>query len=296
MLVRAKPLLGTLVELKVQAATPALEWQAAEAAFGAIARIHSLMSFQDCESEVSRLNREAHRKAVKVTRETYDVLSRTLEFSAWSGGLFDCTVGTRLVALNYLPDIDGDAAAEDGCFRDIQLMPDHEVRFAKPLRIDLGGIAKGYAVDEAIAALSVHGVQAALVNAGGDLRAFGDRDWLLALRNPQAPAHTIPLPPIRDAAVATTADYFAARDHDGERVNPIIDPRSQRSCADAVSVSVFAPRCIDADALTKIVWLSPEPPRDLLARLDARAVVLGTSARPSFLHRTPTGNHETRCA
>lgn len=296
MLVRCKPLLGTLVQLKVQAGTPDQEWAAAEAAFEAIARIHTLMSFHERDSDVSRLNRDAHRKPVAVTPHTYEVLTRALEFSAWSGGLFDCTVGRRLVALDFLPAVGGGAAAEDGSFRDIELLPDSTVRFAKPLQIDLGGIAKGYAVDEAITTLKAHGVQAALVNAGGDLRGFGERDWPVCVRHPQAPAQTVALPSIRNAAIATTAEYFAWHERDGERINPIIDPRTQRSCTDAISVSVIAPRCIDADALTKIVWLSAEPPLDLLARLDARAVVLGDPERRPLISTPSTGNHETCCA
>lgn len=288
MLVRARPLLGTLVEIKVQADSPAQEGAAANAAFEAIARVHTLMSFHERDSDVSRLNRRAHVEPVAVDLQTYEVLSRALQFSTWSGGLFDCTVGASLVEMEFLPVVDATVEAGAGSFRDIELLGDSRVRFKRPLCIDVGGIAKGYAVDRAVSTLKACGARAGIVNAGGDLRGFGDRDWPISVRHPLAPQQLIRLPALRNASFATTADYFVAREHGGRTVNPIVDPRTRQNRPDVVSVSVTAPCCMDADALTKIIWLGSEPPRTLLERLGARAIVMGPASRSPPAHQPPT--------
>jgi thiamine biosynthesis lipoprotein len=276
-LTRARPLLGTLVEIKAISPDERIEWQAVNDAFDVIARVQRLMSAHDPTSDVGRLNFEGHREAVEVSPETFAVLERALQFSAWTDGVFDCTVGDRLVALKYLPDFYAAAAATNGSFRDIRLLDDRRVGFERPLRIDLGGIAKGFAVDQAVDTMRRCGATAGLVNAGGDLRGFGDFDWPVAVRHPQSPTHMLPMPPLRNAAIATTADYFAAREHDGELVNPIIDPRTHRSSPSTRSVSVVAPGCMDADAMTKIVWLGADPQGELLQRIGASAIVIETA-------------------
>jgi thiamine biosynthesis lipoprotein len=264
MLRRARPLLGTFVEVAADAESRAREWRAVEAAFAALARIHRLMSFHEPSSDLARLNRLAHVEAVAVAPDTFAVLERAAFFAAESDGRFDCTVGAALVRARRLPAHPGHAAGA-GCWRDVELTADGRVRFRRPLALDLGGIAKGWAVDRAIDALERHGVRSGLVNAGGDLRATGPRAWALAVRLPGARARAVPLAPLRGEAVATTA--FAP----GAGASRVVDPRTGAIRRAARSVSVFAPTCVDADALTKIVWLGP-PPGSLLERLGARVV------------------------
>jgi len=274
MLRRAKPLLGTFVEIAVSAATAELEWQAAIAAFEAVADVHRLMSFHASDSDVTRLNRRAHTRSLEVDPRTYAVLRRARWMSRESSGTFDCSVGGRLMALGALPRIAGlrpDAAAT---WRDVSLLPGNRVRFRRPLALDLGGIAKGFAVDQAIEALARKGAAAACVNAGGDLRAFGDREWPIAVRRPDAPSEFVSLPPLRNRALATTADSFAP-------IGAIVDPASGQPFRSARSISVLAPTCMDADAMTKVVWLSERPPLRLLEKLDACAFVLGPATQAS---------------
>ncbi len=279
MLRRARPLLGTFVEISVCAARDADAWRAAEAAFAAVADVHRLMSFHESDSDVSRLNRHAHERAIEVDPRTWTVLRRARFFSRVSNGVFDCSVGGALLALDALPRSERalrpDARAT---FRDVMLLPGRRVRFRRPLAIDLGGIAKGFAVDEGVAALARSGADAGCVNAGGDLRVVGGRAWPIALRSA---AGFAPLVALRDRALATSADTFAPR-------GAIVDPATGRFRAHPKSVSILAPTCMDADALTKVVWLTNGPPPGLLEKLDARAIVLdGTASavEPAAAHR-----------
>ncbi len=276
---RARPLLGTFVEITVSAASDADAWRAATAGFAAIADVHRLMSFHERDSDLSRVNRHAHRRPVEVDPRTFAVLRRARFFSLASNGLFDCTVAGVLLSHGVLPRPPGplrpDARAT---FRDVALLSGHRVRFRRPLAIDLGGIAKGFAVDEAVAAIARSGADAACVNAGGDLRVFGARDWPVALRTPDGFA---PLPALRNRALATSADSFASR-------GAIVDSATRRLRASPKSVSILAPTCMDADALTKVVWLANGPLPGLLEKVDACALVLGGSAiavEPAAAHR-----------
>ena len=187
---RARPLLGTLVEIRASAAGPQAFLQAAiDAAFAAVERVQRLMSFHDADSEVSALNREALSQPLRVDTQTWMVLAAAQRLSRLSEGAFDIAIGAHLQDWGYLPPMPGPTpVACKGNWTDIELLDDARVRFHRPLRIDLGGIAKGYAVDCAIAALQQAGIETALVNAGGDLRALGEHVQSVQLRHPQQPA------------------------------------------------------------------------------------------------------------
>ena len=233
---RARPLLGTIVEIAAWGGS-------VESAFRVVEALQARLSFHDPASELSTLNRLAHRRAVAVGSDLWRVLKAALQLAAQSDGAFD--------------------AAVDGTFRDIELLPGRRVRFARRMRVDLGGIAKGYCVDRAVAGLRRGGARAGLVNAGGDLRAFGPRSFPVALRHPASPSHTLAWRPLRNAALATSAVYdeaAPARWAGGSRLER------------GVSVTVKAPRAMLADALTKVVH-APRAAR-LLARHRARAWVL----------------------
>src|SRR5580704_14561335 len=173
---RARPLLGTFVEIEVAGAARSELDAAIDAAFEAVARVHRLMSFHERDSDVSRLNREASLRPVKVHAWTFQVLEMAVEMHRLTKGIFDITVAPALQAMGLLPGLEGDAAivTETRFFDAIELLPENTVRFRHPdVRIDLGGIAKGFAVDRALEALRGFDVSSGMVNAGGDLAAFG---------------------------------------------------------------------------------------------------------------------------
>jgi thiamine biosynthesis lipoprotein len=261
---RARPLLGTLVEVALPRATaaPALF----DAAFDAIAHVHRCMSAHDAESDLGRIARRAHREAVVVDPDTHAVLQLALAIGAASGGAFDITVAPALVRARRLPSHARGGAAAAAAMDAIVLEPDCRVRATRPVALDLGGIAKGHALDRAIDVLRARGVASAVVNAGGDLRVFGDARWHpVHLRHPDRPSIALPLCELRDHAIATTAGYFG----DG-----VIAPQTQRLLRMRDSVSVIAPRCAVADALTKAVAIDPHGAPALLARYDAQAFVI----------------------
>ena len=133
------------------------------------------------------------------------------------------------------------------------MLADDRIRFARPLWLDLGGIAKGYAVDRAIEYLVRHGIREAAVNAGGDLRLLGSHAEVVHLRLPQSPESLVPAIELTDGSLATSAGYFERRRRHGRWVGPHVDGRRRRPVGTRSSVSVVAKRCVVADALTKVV-------------------------------------------
>jgi thiamine biosynthesis lipoprotein len=252
---RARPLLGTLVEIAARAREPEPLACAIEAAFATVAQVHRLMSFHARDSDVSRLNRWAWRTALRVHPWTYAVLQEAQRVARASGGLFDVSVARILVARGLLPAPRGARVPDRrACCRDIRLLSGFRVRFDRPLLLDLGGIAKGFAVDRAVQRLRSAGVESALVNAGGDLRCFGAAVQRVHVRDPRAPWRLLPLAELSNGAIATSAAYFTRQRRAGRDVCAQVDPRGGRGVP-AGSVSVAARRCITADAWTKVLLL-----------------------------------------
>ena len=164
---RARPALGTLVDITLDAPDSVSALQAFEAAFAEITRIHDLMSAHDERSEVMRLSRRAHREPVQVHADTLAVLRIAIRLHELSDGVFDPSIGGLLARAGYLPFVEPDPLVTRGSLADIVIADDGKVTFQRPLHLDFGGIAKGYAVDCAVQALVAQGVAGALVNAGG---------------------------------------------------------------------------------------------------------------------------------
>lgn len=271
---RARPLLGTLVEIGARSSSIAAADAAIGRAFAAVQAVHALMSYHDPASELSRLNRLGAGTA-SVHPHTWQVLAAARAVAEASDGRFDVTVAPQLVQHGYLPaHADFAPAAPEASWQDIVLLPDRRVRLARPLHLDLGGIAKGYAVDCAIRALQAAGMDAGRVNAGGDLRLFGDAAETIHVRHPHAATRLLPLCRISEGALATSADYYSRRRVGGRTVSPLIDAATRAPCAGGRSVSVLAPRCSVADALTKVVYADPDGAIGALQRLGAHAIVL----------------------
>ncbi len=254
---RARPLLGTLVEIDVTASCSARQLHAAiDSAFAIVERVHALMSYHAPDSDVSDLNRHAHHGPRKVDAHTFRVLEGALRLSRLSQGAFDPCVGGHLEAWGSLPQHGAGlpvGAGASGTWRDIELRDDHCVSFRRPLRLDLGGIAKGYAVDQAVRILQQCEIDQILVNAGGDLRILGPSAQPVHLRHPLSPAYFAHTVLLRNAALASSAAYYSRRSAGRREVSALVDPRSGEPYLGHRSVSVRAPDCMTADALTKLV-------------------------------------------
>jgi len=278
---RARPFLGTIVEVHASGAEQPALLKGVELAFGAVRKVHRLMSFHDATSDVSRLNREAANAPVKIHPWTCRVLAAAQKFSAQSNGVFDITIAPLLQRWGYLPGRRLSRIAAD--WRDIILEPDHFVRFRRPLTIDLGGIAKGFAVDRAIEALRKAGVPQGLVNAGGDLRSFGAAGHKIDIRHPLAPGQAAGSIRLSGHAMATSALYYSRRQKGRHAVSPLINGQTRRPCVDDVSATVIARDCLTADALTKIVLALREAARPVLACYGADALLIERDLAPRFL-------------
>lgn len=249
---RARPLLGTLVEICAWGGAHGIA--AVASAFEAVAQVQRLMSVHDPDSDVSRLNRAGRDRSVQVHAWTAEVLRFALKLQQESGGAFDCGIGSALERAGFLP-AGAAPAGPAGAVADVDSVHFDgpvEARMKKPVCLDLGGVAKGYAVDRAVEALSDSGVAAGLVNAGGDLRAFGLDGFPIMVRDPSSPGRYARAFRLSTGAVATSAGYYSSGLADGEPVMPIFDPLRKRFLQSDLSVTVIATTCMAADALTKV--------------------------------------------
>ncbi|HLK83809.1 MAG TPA: FAD:protein FMN transferase [Xanthobacteraceae bacterium] len=374
---RARPLLGTFVEIAASGQSLDAAEAAVEAAFSAVATVHSLMSFHEPGSDVSRLNRGAGSGAIRVHHWTCQVLEVACDLNSRSGGIFDISVAPALQKLGLLPKVpevsapsNGGVIAREGACKQtegliprsarlrarlegrrlagpcpgpsfetaarrnrllpistlqacrsrasptsaggllgiraelfhplessagaIQLLPENRVRFADPsVKIDLGGIAKGFAVDRAVEALRRHGIAEGLVNAGGDLRGFGSPSHAVDIRDPREPSHPLCRVALRNAALASSAGLFdPVRSHRAS-ASAVIDPATATPARSIIGATVCAGSCVIADALTKVVMNAGEAAAPLLEHYGADALFVSASG---VVHMTANWKNEVRLA
>ncbi len=257
--------MGTAIHVELWGDDKAAAAAALDAVMQEMHRIDALMSHYKDSSELSRVNRDAARQPVQVGAELFGLLSRSIAFSELSGGAFDITYASAGHLYDYRrhirPTEEQLAAVREAIdYRHLQL--DREartVRFAREgVRIDLGGFAKGYAVDNGAAILSRLGVRHAVVAAGGDSRMLGDRcgrPWTVGVRDPRRDGEVIALLPLEDVAVSTSGDYERYFDDGDERCHHLIDPRTGKSPRAVHSVTVIAPDGLTSEALSKTVFV-----------------------------------------
>lgn len=246
--------------------------QAVDEAYSVINQIQRLMSFHDPASELNRLNQEAHRRAVQVHPLTWYVLTKACELAVASNGAFDPTAAPILKLRGALARTNN-GARQCGNWSDIQFLPQLRVRFNRQLQIDLGGIAKGFAVDLAIETLQTRGMRSGLVSAGGDLRVFG-ADYSIHLRHPGGPTGIVRPILLRDEAMATSANTFSRHGALPGDTGHLINPRTKVAWRGDSSVTVRSKSCLIADALTKVVLFGGESAEVVLSRYDSAAIVL----------------------
>ncbi len=272
-----RDLMGTRVSVELWHEDAAAAERCADRAFAEIGRIEAVMSTYIGASEISFINNNAAVSPVEISAEMNFVLRESLRFSELTGGAFDITYASVGHAYDYRarrkPDdrtIAHGLAAID--YRHVELA-DGTVRFRHgAVRIDLGGIAKGYAVDRAAGVLRDCGVADALVSAGGDSRILGDRRgraWMIGIRNPRDPDGIALRLPLANSAISTSGDYERYFIDAGERVHHIINPSTGRSANRSWSATVTGPDALTTDALsTSIFVLGAADGIALIERLD----------------------------
>ncbi|MCB1590740.1 MAG: FAD:protein FMN transferase, partial [Xanthomonadales bacterium] len=264
-------MMGTLVWVELTGARPSDELQAiATQVLQRMQQIDRAMSFHRPDSELSRLNRAPTGRNVELSDDLTRVLSEALWLSEVTDGQFDVSVGARLVEQGRLPCHEEAAGSFDGSWRDIELSG-RKIQLHRPLQLDLGGIAKGYAVDAGMALVPAD--VSACINAGGDLRMHPWQDRAVQLRLPDdnAPGGATIQMNMQAAALATSIGA------PGPQLGAVLDPHSGQWCTCSDSISVFAATAMRADALTKWLCLAAASDRplavcaELLHRLQASA-------------------------
>ena len=260
--------------------------RAAELAFRAIGRIDKVMSTYRPESDISRLNRSAGADWVPIDPELTHVIEKSRLYSELSQGAFDISYKPLGKLWNFEP---GSRPPAPGAveallplvdYRAVQLDGMGRGRLEKPgMAIGLGGIAKGYAIDQAVAVLQESGIGHAMVNAGGDIRVLGSkfpgRAWHVGIQDPRSPKALIEELALVDCAVATSGDYERFFFHDGVRYHHILDPRTGFPARGCRSVTVISKTAMAADALATAVFiLGPEKGLALIETLPDSEVMI----------------------
>jgi len=216
-------------------------------------------------SELYRINELASTKPQVISQELFDLIKQSIAVSELSDGAFDITYASVGYLYNYrehkkpsdkeiaslLPSIN---------YHWIKLDDEaHSIYFAHAnVKIDLGGIAKGYAVDRSIELLQKAGVQNALVSAGGDTRMLGDRHgrpWMVGIRHPRDRNKNAVMLPLENVAISTSGDYERFFEENGTRYHHILSPKTGKSAHVVQSVSIIGPRATMTDGLTKVIFV-----------------------------------------
>jgi len=258
-------IMGTAITVELWADSAEHGQAAIDAVMAEMHRIDRTMSPHKRDSELSRINRLAATEPVRLSSEMFNLLERALVFSALSGGAFDISYASVGHLYDYRAGIapGGEALARAQVaigWRGLKLDRDaRTLRFAHPgMRIDLGGFAKGHAVDNAVALLAGLGVRHAFVSAGGDSRVIGDkrgRPWTIGVRHPRDARALVAVLPLEDTAVSTSGDYERFFEKAGIRHHHIIDPTTGRSPAAIHSVTILASDGLTAEALSKSLFV-----------------------------------------
>lgn len=255
--------------------------QVTQDAFSEMKRVESVFSRFIYESEISEINRRAG-QWVEVSEETLDVIAEGIRFGELTNGTFDITIGPLLALWGFgdsrhnqrVPSEEelAEALAHVDYTR-VELDRDNLlVRIPEGFILDLGGIAKGFAVDQGAETLRAAKIKHALVNAGGDISAIGTRQdgnlWRVGIQDPRETSEILAIVQVRDKAIVTSGDYQRYFEQDGVRFHHIIDPFTGYPADGLTSVSVVAPTAREADAYsTAFFVLGLEASKELVERL-----------------------------
>ncbi len=300
-------LLGTTVEITIRGEEEVWARKATEQAFREIEKIHNLMNpFQE-DSEISRLNREGAQRPIEVGPDTFRVIRKSLRLSELSHGAFDITVAPLLQlwdSVRKRKQLPGQEELQEILvlvnYQNILIDEEKKtVKFReKGMSLNLGGIAKGYAVDKAVEKLRYWGIERAIINAGGDLYLLGrppERDfWVIGLKHPRRRGAILGTVKARDEAIVTSGDYEDYFILDGQRFSHLLDPRRGKPVEGMLSVTILAENTLKADGLsTAIFVLGPKKGLELANRLiGIEAIIVSEDAQGEMVIATTEGLKE----
>ena len=270
--------MGTRIYVELWADDPGKGDAAIDAVMAEMRRIDDLMSHYKPESQLSQINARAAQEPVQVDKELFDLIKLSTHFSEITEGAFDITYASVGHLYDYPHHVRPTeeqikAALPAVNWRNMLFDPvHHTIRFEhEGMRIDLGGIGKGYAVDRGIAILQAHGFQHALVSAGGDSRIIGDRmgrPWLIGIRNPDDKQKVVTRIPIVNSAMSTSGDYERFFDEGGVRYHHIIDPHTGHPASKVRSATILGPTATETDGMSKTAFvLGPEKALEIINKM-----------------------------
>ncbi|MEE9492266.1 MAG: FAD:protein FMN transferase, partial [Gammaproteobacteria bacterium] len=262
---RQAAIMGTRITVEVFHPQKIFAEKAIDAVMDEMRRIDKSMSPFITDSLLSSINRSAATTDVKITPELFTLLQTAQHFSELTHGAFDISFASAGFLYDYRnrirPDTDKLSESVDTIdYHNIQLNEtNHSIHFSKTgVKIDLGGIAKGHAVDRSINILKKMGIKQALVTAGGDSRVLGDRQgdaWKIGVRNPRDQNLVSVLIPLENTAISTSGDYERFFEEDGVRYHHILDPKTGDSARELQSVTIIGPDATTTDALSTSVFV-----------------------------------------
>lgn len=262
---RDEAIMGTAVSVELWCDEQRAGEAAADAVMEEMHRIDRAMSPHRADSELSRINRDAGLHEVHLSAEMTRLLLQARRFSELSAGAFDITYAAVGRLYNYRERIRPSesalvlARAAVGYQYLLVNATAQTVRFGRPgMCIDLGGFAKGHAVDRATVILRQRGIAHANVSAGGDSRVIGDRrgrPWTIGIRDPRREGAVVALLPLEDTSISTSGDYERYFDEGGVRFHHLIDPATGHSPRSVHSVTILAEDGLTTEALSKSVFV-----------------------------------------
>ncbi len=289
-------IMDTTVRITAVAATEIKAQTAVKNAVTAISTIEKLMNYYSEDSQLSALNNNGYANPTEIGDELFFLINKSVEFNKLTDGAFDCTLAPVLdlwraaakTGTKPTPEQLAAAKAKTGCEKLIIDNAARTIRFSvEGMRIDLGGIAKGYAIDKAIEAMMAAGAAGGLVDAGGDIRCFGtppagQGNWIIGLQNPHITdkqgQNVVMKFAIDNMAITTSGDYYRFVVIDGEKISHIINPKKSTSAKELCSVSIIAPDATTADALsTAVTVLGRDKGKELIESLPGIDALLITS-------------------
>lgn len=287
--------MGTFVQVTVAAKDHPQAQKFFTVAFEQIDKVNRIMNDWDPNSEISQLTQTAHLAPVPVSSELFDVIAASIEYSKLSGGAFDITVGPETQLWRQMrethqepaPEALAEARAKVG-YEKMILDPNAKtVKFAvEGMKLDVGAIAKGYAVDCAIEALRRKGAVSAMVDLAGNIRCFGpgikqDGNWFIGLQNPRKAGEILLKLRINEMSIATSGDYERYAEVNGEKQSHILNPKTSQSVKELASVTIIAPTAMQADALsTAVSVLGQEKGLALIESVPCVEAIITTAADP----------------
>ena len=260
---QSEDIMGTRVSVELWSENSVKARRCSDQVFSEMHRIDALMSPFKTASELSEINQHAAQRAVRISSELFNLIQRSIHFSQQSAGAFDITFASIGSQYDYRLHIKPDSKVISKQLKTINyknlILKNQTVQFSMPgMSIDLGGIAKGYAVDQAINILQQCGIQQALVSAGGDSKILGDRQgrpWMIGIQHPRNRKVVALSIPLTDTAISTSGDYERFFLSNNERFHHIINPRTGKSAKQSWSATVIGPDATSTDALSTTVFI-----------------------------------------